>query len=152
MPQLVFETQIQASPQDLWDFHSQVTALPLLAPPGSRIAIVGEDLEVRNGAVHRLRIKRMGGVIRWEAHISEVIPGRQFRDTAAKSPFAAWTHLHEFLPFGTGAMLRDTVDYTPPFGPLGGLIDRLLLRKDIEAMFRHRHRVTKERLEAAVKS
>jgi hypothetical protein len=42
----------------------------------------------------------------------------------------------------------DHVTYEMPFGPLGNLVDRLLVRHDIERMFAYRHRVTREALES----
>jgi hypothetical protein len=33
-----------------------------------------------------------------------------------------------------------------PLGPLGSLVDALIIRRDVEAMFAHRHRVTQKAL------
>lgn len=141
MLRLIFETVISAPPQKLWEFHSSVEALTRLSPPGTKVEVIGEELAVKNGAVHRLRIRRGILPLRWDALISEVIPGRQFRDTALKSPFKSWTHLHEFLDHPEGALLRDTVEFSFHIQSLEGF-----LKMDIESMFAHRHRVTKELL------
>lgn len=145
----VFETPISAPVERLWEFHRSAEALRLLAPPGKPVEPVGDDLEVRNGARHVLRI-RMGPLrLTWVAVLSQVNPPFGFVDTAEKSPFAFWRHHHEFLPTESGSLLRDTVEYRLPFGLLGTIAHTLLVRRDIESMFAHRHRVTKEAVERA---
>lgn len=144
VPRLIFESVIPVSPQKLWEFHSSVEALTRLSPPGTRVEVIGDDLAVRDGAIHRLRIRRGILPLRWEALISEVVPGRQFRDTAMKSPFKRWTHLHEFLDHPEGALLRDTVEFSFYLPLLEGH-----LKKDVESMFAHRHKVTREMLALA---
>ena len=150
MPKLVFESVLRCTPEELWRFHQDVNALRLLTPPDSKVTIVGADTAVRNGALHELKVVKKGLPLLWRARISDVIEGRQFRDTAEKSPFASWTHLHEFLPDPDGAILRDTVEYSLPFGPLGAIVDKILVRRDIEQMFAFRHRVTREACERGV--
>lgn len=141
VPRLVFESVMPVSPQKLWEFHSSVEALTRLSPPGATVRILNDDLEVREGALHLLSIRRGLIPLRWEALISDVIPGRRFRDTAVRSPFKSWTHLHEFLDHPSGSLLRDTVDFTfhLPFM-------ESLLAKDVTRLFHHRHRVTHEML------
>lgn len=132
------------SPQELWEFHSSVDALTKLSPPGASVKVLSQDLEVRNGALHLLSIRRGLIPLRWEALISDVVPDRQFRDTAVKSPFKTWSHLHEFLHHPSGSLLRDTVDfsfYLPFLEPV--------LAKDVTRLFHHRHRVTSEMLRAS---
>ena len=139
----VYRSTLPCPPERLWEFHQTVEALKELTPPGSKVAIVGPDTAVRDGALHQLRVVKFGLPVRWEARISEVQPPRQFRDTAEKSPFARWTHLHEFLPHPDGSELVDTIDLLPPLGPLGLIAWRLFLERDIDAMFAHRHAVTR---------
>lgn len=134
------------TPQELWDFHSSAEALKILTPPDAQVQVMGADLAVKDGAIHILKVKKFGMPIVWKALISDVIPGRQFRDTAIKSPFPAWSHLHEFLPHSEGALLRDTVDYVPPMGPFGFIVDALFVKKDLEKMFAYRHATTLEAL------
>ena len=70
-------------------------------------------------------------------------------DIAVRSPFKRWRHEHRFDPRDGGSTLTDTVEYELPFGPFGAIADRLFVRRDLEAMFAHRHRVTQERFGVA---
>lgn len=149
---LVFESVLPVTPQELWEFHSSVEALKILTPPDAQVQVIGDGLAVRDGAVHILKVKKFGLPIVWKALISDVVPGRQFRDTALKSPFPSWSHLHEFLPHSDGALLRDTVDYVPPMGPFGFIVDALFVKKDLEKMFAYRHEATSEALKRQISS
>jgi ligand-binding SRPBCC domain-containing protein len=110
--------------------------------------VVGDDLEVREGALHVLRIRQFGVPVVWRARISEVDPPHGFTDTAERSPFKFWRHRHEFLPGEGSSILRDTLSYEAPLGILGSLARRLFIDRDVERLFRYRHEATKRILEA----
>ncbi len=131
----------------MWGFHSSVEALKVLTPPGQTVEIVGDTVEVVNGAVHELRVKKFGLTLSWVADISDVEPPSKFVDTARKSPFKSWRHTHEFLPTEGGTLLRDTVEYQMPFGFLGKIVNSLLIEADVRKMFKFRHEVTTKALE-----
>jgi ligand-binding SRPBCC domain-containing protein len=149
VPTLTFETRLDVPPEVVADFHRSVEALTLLNPPGTRVEILGEDTEVRDGALHVVRIRRGPFAMVWKARISEVGP-HGFTDTAEQSPFASWRHRHEYLPEGDGTLLRDTVEYALPFGVLGRLADRLFVRRKIERAFGVRHQGTARALDCEV--
>lgn len=157
MPTNVWETEIAVPVRDLWELHRSVAALETLTPPGRRVRIVGDDHEVREGAIHRLRVKQLGLWFPWHARISDVVPYTRedaacgFTDTAEKSPFASWVHRHDFLPVvgqPGRSRLRDRVEYRMPLGPLGALADALFVAREIEALFAYRHQATARALAA----
>ncbi len=151
MPTLVFSDPMPCSLDELWAFHSSAEALRTLTPPGQRVEVEGET-RVEAGALHRLRVRRFGATLLWLARIEVAEPPdgmrARFVDVAERSPFAAWRHEHlmEAEPGaigGEGSRLTDRIEYTPPFGPLGLLADRLFLRRDLERMFAYRHAATR---------
>lgn len=135
---------MDCNPEELWEFHSDVRALKQLAPKGTKIAILGQITKVEEGALHKIKISRFGISMRWDARITEVEPPHGFTDIAERSPFTYWRHRHEFKALGTGTQLRDRVNYAVPFGLIGKLLDRLLIRGAIKSMFRKRHKSTVE--------
>jgi ligand-binding SRPBCC domain-containing protein len=145
--QLVFESVVPCTVEELWAFHDSLEALKLLTPPTKQVEIIGDTTELRNGAVHKIRAKQFGVWLEWHAKISQVEPPSQFVDTAIRSPFKFWEHRHEFLPHAHGTLLKDTVRYEMPFGILGRLVDSMAVRRDLERMFEHRHRVTVKHFE-----
>ena len=66
-----------------------------------------------------------------------------------RGPFARWHHKHLFLDHAEGCLLRDEIDYAPPLGWLGRLVDPLLVRPRLRRMFTYRHAVTRREVLAA---
>lgn len=147
-----FETWVDAPVDEVWDFHSTAEALVALTPPGRKVELIGQDLDVREGAEHRIRVRVGPFPVEWRARISDVEPPRRFVDTAEKSPFAYWQHVHEFVSEGDRTLLRDTVTYIPPMGLIGWVANALFISRDIDRMFAFRHRVTKEEVERRTRS
>jgi ligand-binding SRPBCC domain-containing protein len=142
VPRLIFESLIPCSVEELWEFHSNAKVLEVLTPKNRKAEMIGDDLEVRDGAVHKIRLRQFGVWIEWHALISEVEPLHQFVDTATKSPFKCWVHRHQMQRAEGGTMLIDTVDYNMPFGFIGKVVDLLVVQKDIKRLFAFRHQQT----------
>lgn len=152
MVERVWESRLDAPVERVWEFHRSAEALNVLTPPNRTLRTVSDDLEVREGAVHILRFRQFGIWMEWRARIHDVRPPYEFKDTAERSPFAAWTHHHEFIPDGDGTILRDTVRYRAPGGPFAPLIDRLFVAPDLDRLFRFRHEATKKAVAEATAS
>lgn len=152
MPILTFEITLPAALADVWSFHEDVArALPALSPPEAAVRIESADVPVGVGS--RVTITARGPLgrrLRWVAKIVEHRPPgtgdgpdrAAFVDEQESGPFARWRHEHLFEQLAAGATrLTDRVTYRVPLGPLGVIADRLFVRRQIVAMFRHRHAV-----------
>ena len=144
MPRLVFSAPMPCSVEALWAFHSSADALTLLTPPSKRVEFLSDDTRVATGVIQKIRVRQFGIPLVWVAKIEVAEPPTRFVDVALRSPFKSWRHEHRFEPGPEGSVLTDTVDYEVPFGPFGRIADALFIRRDLEAMFAHRHRVTRE--------
>lgn len=86
----------------------------------------------------------------WDAEISEFAWNDHFCDIQLRGPFAAWKHCHHLTPESRngqpGTLLRDHVEYTMHFGPLGRIAHSLGGRRQIRSIFTFRHRRTAELL------
>ena len=145
----VRETLIDAPPAEVFRFHESADALTKLIPPWEKMRVIESAGSLSVGS----RVILHGHVgpvpIRWVAVHTEYEPPLFFEDRQESGPFAVWVHRHQFLPMGSGAtILRDEVEYAPPLGWLGGLVDGWLIRPKIEAMFAYRHEVTKRTIES----
>lgn len=146
---LVCSTKVSCTVQQLWDFHADVEALPMLTPPGKKVEIVGEETKVCPGAIHRLKIRQGPFTLRWDALIQQVDPPHGFCDVAVRSPFKSWRHHHRFLACSDASCteLRDEIELEIGFWMIPAWP---IIRRDVEAMFRHRHRVTAAHFERPV--
>jgi ligand-binding SRPBCC domain-containing protein len=113
------------------------------------VKIESADLPVRAGSRIVLTARGPLGVrLRWVAKIIEHTPPQseptgasaRFTDEQESGPFQSWRHEHAFAAVDESTTrVTDRVTYAVRFGPLGRLADRLFVRRQVTAMFRHRH-------------
>jgi ligand-binding SRPBCC domain-containing protein len=156
MSQLKFAAEIDAPLEAVWAFYDDIAALPLVTPPSTRVRRIGggpEPSRLTVGARFLLVVRQppIFVPLRWETIITAHEPPFRFVDEQGVGPFAFWRHEHVFSRTRRGrTLLQDTVTYTPPFGPLGWVADRLFLRRQLTAMFRFRHQATRRLLEPPI--
>jgi ligand-binding SRPBCC domain-containing protein len=80
--------------------------------------------------------------VRWEAEITEFALNSHFTDEQVKGPFAYWTHAHNIRNVDRAGInitvIVDQVEYEPPMGMLGRLVNHFFLRKQLERTFAYR--------------
>jgi ligand-binding SRPBCC domain-containing protein len=141
----VKESLIRATPERVFAFHEQAGALKLLTPPWERARVVraARISEIGAAAIVETRLFRIVPV-RWVARHTVYDPPRSFEDVQERGPFRRWRHRHIVSPHPEGATLRDEIEYEPPFGFIGRLGGRLLIRPRLEKLFDYRHEVTRD--------
>jgi ligand-binding SRPBCC domain-containing protein len=77
--------------------------------------------------------------VRWDTLIQAWEPPHRFVDVQVRGPYRLWHHTHEVEALdGERSVMRDTVRYAIGFGPLGAAAHRLVVRRDLEAIFDYR--------------
>ena len=145
----VKESRIKAAPGLVFSFHESPNALRSLIPPWENMKVVESAGSLRPGS----RVVMRGRVglfpIRWVAVHVEYEPPHLFADRQESGPFAWWYHRHLFLDDGEGGtILRDEVEYRPPFGFIGRWLADGLIRKKLNRMFAYRHETTRSLIES----
>jgi uncharacterized protein (TIGR01777 family) len=140
-------TTIDATPAEQFAWHERPGAFQRLAPPWASVELLRHSAEIRDGggAAFRIRSGPMPIPLHWEATFRDCVPGERFVDVQTRGPFAKWEHAHECLPQdgdATRSVLRDTVDYKLPLGPLGAFFGGGFVRRDLERAFAYRHATT----------
>ncbi|HEY0082030.1 MAG TPA: SRPBCC family protein [Pyrinomonadaceae bacterium] len=138
------ESVIAASPERVFAFHELPDALARLTPPweSSRIIRLARISELGSEAVIETRI--LGFLpARWVARHTAYDPPRMFEDVQVKGPFRFWRHRHFVEPHASGALLRDEIEYEPPFGICGRLAAPFLIIPRLEKLFAYRHAATR---------
>lgn len=150
-------THVDATFDDVWEFHSTVAGLRAVTPSWFDLEVEAveapdggpEPAELLAGTELTLSMRPLGVGPRQRWRTEIVARERDedsgyFRDAMTDGPFRPWTHTHAFFADGDGTKLLDRVEYETPAGryldPLGAPF--------FELMFRHRHRRTRELLEA----
>ncbi len=130
---------VKADLEQVWDFFSRARNLGRITPRSMGFDIHTPDPVTENGAVIDYTVRPLFGIpTHWQTHIDAVEAPRRFRDVQAAGPYKSWVHEHRFTPVMDGVRMDDHVEYELPFGPLGELGHRLVVRSQLEHIFAFR--------------
>ncbi len=133
--------RVQMPVEDCWRFFSDPRNLAKITPPSLRFIVRSElPEEIHTGLMIRYKVSPLWNVpLTWVTEITHVQKPIYFVDEQRKGPYRIWRHEHFFR--ATGAQeteVRDLVHYAPPFGPLGALMNALMVRRQLERIFNFR--------------
>lgn len=129
-------------------FHVNLKNHPRTCPPDQMEEIVsGGDTPLEEGSRVTFRAKHGALWRTLEAEICDWNPPSGFTSRQVKGPFGTWIHRHRFVPFQTGTLMTDSIEYTVPAGPLGALLNKVWLGTHLDEFFRFRQNEAKRLLE-----
>lgn len=71
-----------------------------------------------------------------------------FMDEMVEGPFKGFTHLHRFDEHNGGTLMTDSFEYQTPFGIVGKLFDKVILKRYMSRLLQHRNRMIKQAAES----
>lgn len=100
-----------------------------------------------------------GSTVTWRArhfgipfHLTTIVfdidEPHRFCDRQIKGPFGAFHHEHEFVEHPGGTIMRDTIVFRSPFGPIGAIVDRLFMRDYLRRIITERNEAIAAALES----
>lgn len=145
----LYRRQHVSTPLDrTFDFFSRPENLARITPPWLGFRIVSGDLAMREGLRIEYRVRPLGVPQRWVSRITAYDPPHRFVDEQVVGPYAHWHHEHRFRAVEGGTEVTDRVRYALPFGQIGRIAHRLLVRPRLESIFDYRERTLPELLDA----
>jgi len=137
------EQWVPVTMDKVFAFFSDARNLEVLTPPWLHFRILTPaPIRIGEGATIRYRLRWRGVPIRWRTAITRWEPPAAFEDMQMSGPYRLWHHSHQFEALRGGTLMTDTVRYALPFGCLGQPAYRLVVRRDVEAIFDYRrHRI-----------
>jgi ligand-binding SRPBCC domain-containing protein len=152
-------SRVEASLDEVWQFHSTGEGLAALTPGFANLRIEATrgpdgkpDPDVLDaGAEIDVSMQPLGVGPRrhWTSRIVErarTDDEATFVDEMVEGPFARWRHTHRFVADGEGTQMYDRVEWALPGGPLGEF-GAHLGAVGLEPTFRFRHRRARQLLE-----
>ena len=142
--------RIQKIPIDrsaAWDFFSNPANLQTITPPEMHFEILTESAGDRMypGQVIEYRVRPLWNIpVYWMTEITHVEESSFFVDEQRFGPYSFWHHQHHFQDITGGVEMTDWVHYKNPLGFIGGMANRLLVRKKLEAIFDFRKKKIEE--------
>ena len=149
----VFERsqRLGLSAERAFEFFADAGNLELITPPWLEFEMVTPgEIEMRPGALIEYRLKVRHVPLRWTTRIEVWEPPVRFVDIQLRGPYTLWEHTHTFEPDGENAVvIRDRVRYALPLGPLGRLVNAVIVSRDLERIFAYRQTAVAARLDPA---
>ena len=137
--------RIPAPLADVFGFFSNPANLGRITPGGLAFRIHGSSPgTLVEGSRIEYRIRWTLFTLRWVTRITKWRAPHEFEDIQEKGPYAVWVHRHRFSQQDGAVLMEDHVDYALPFGPVGRLVHRLRVRKQLEEIFDYRRRAIEE--------
>lgn len=139
------EQIIKRPRREVFEFFADAGNLERITPPELNFQIItAQPIDIKKGALIDYQLKLRGIPIRWKTEITQWNPPFDFVDTALKSPYKQWIHLHTFEEGTNGeTIMRDIVRYRLPLEPLGDLA-HFYVKKELKYIFDYRYKVIEE--------
>jgi ligand-binding SRPBCC domain-containing protein len=134
------EQVLQRPPEAVFAFFADAANLEAITPPLLRFELITPPpIAMGVGTFLQYRLRLRGVPVRWDTLIQAWEPPHRFVDVQVRGPYRLWHHTHEVTALADGgSLMRDTVRYAIGFGPLGAAAHRVVVRRDLEAIFEYR--------------
>jgi ligand-binding SRPBCC domain-containing protein len=86
------------------------------------------------------RARHVGVPLEMTVTVTALDRPRHFRDEQVAGPFAELVHDHHFEPVDGGTRMRDVFRFRSPAGPLGRVVDAVVLRRYLRRLLVRRNR------------
>ncbi len=141
----VKESIINALPEKVFAFHELPDAIERLIPPWENTRII-QKADISKIGSQAVIEQKIFGIFqsRWIAEHTKYEPTRMFEDVQISGPFKSWRHRHIINSCENGAILRDEIEFEPPFWIFGKLAAPFAVVPKLEKMFAYRHEVTRK--------
>ncbi len=133
---ILHKTQwIARRPEEVFPFFANANNLEQITPPWLKFKLLNPVVDVHRGTLIDYKLRLHGVPLSWRSEILEWEPPFRFVDVQRRGPYMLWIHEHRFEPHNGGTLVRDTVQYAAPGGPL---VQKLLIDRDLDSIFRYR--------------
>lgn len=89
-------------------------------------------------------IRWSGVPIRWTTLITTFDQPHRFVDEQIRGPYSLWHHKHTFRERDGGTDVLDEVHYVVPFGIFGRILQRYVIRGQLDQIFDYRAEAIRE--------
>jgi len=121
---------------EVFPFFADAHNLEAITPPWLRFQVLTpRPIPMRPGARIDYRLRVHGLPLRWQSEITAWEPPFRFMDEQRRGPYRRWVHTHTFAERDGGTLCHDHVEYAVPGGRL---VNWLIVRRDVAAIFRFR--------------
>ncbi len=132
---------LQASLDEVWEFISSPNNLKEITPDKMGFDITSNGLpdKMYAGMIISYKVKPLLGIpTTWVTEITQVKDKSYFVDEQRVGPYKMWHHEHFIEATEKGVVMKDIISYQAPFGVLGNIANKLIIRKKLNEIFEYR--------------
>jgi ligand-binding SRPBCC domain-containing protein len=140
MPDYILESRVWLpKPRaEVFAFFADPANLARLTPPWLGFRLLAPPPLLGPFAVFDCAIRWLGLPWRWRTFVREFDPPARFVDVQVRGPYDRWEHRHLFIEERGGTWVEDRVTYRLPLGLLGRAVHRLLVGRQLAAIWAYR--------------
>ncbi len=130
--------------EDAWTFFSSPNNLALITPPELDFKVLSklDNTEIYEGMLIDYKVRPLFGIpVKWRTEIGKMESRKSFMDRQIRGPYKMWEHTHTFEKKDNGVLMKDEITYELPFGLIGAIAHKLLIRRKIEHIFAYRKKI-----------
>lgn len=144
-----FQTKqfIPRSLEEVWEFISSPKNLKEITPAYMGFDIVSESPvdKMYTGIIIAYKVSPMFGIkMNWVTEITHVEELHYFIDEQRFGPYTFWHHKHFLKEVEGGVEMIDILLYKVPFGFIGNIANRLIIKKKLKEIFDYRFKKVEE--------
>lgn len=124
--------------KETFAFFENPANLGKITPPWLSFNIVTKDVAMQQGAQFDYVIRWLGLPMKWRSLISSYEPPHVFEDEQVIGPYKTWHHRHTFSQTANGVIVGDHLEYSLPLGPLGAIAQAVMVKRQLQEVFRFR--------------
>jgi len=125
--------------EEVFQFFAEPRNLGRITPASMGFEFRSNDFQMRDGLHIDYRLRPLLGIpVSWRTGITSYDPPHRFTDVQLQGPYRQWEHTHTFQAVEGGTRISDEIVYRLPLGPLGDIAHRVVVRGELERIFRHR--------------
>jgi uncharacterized protein len=138
---------LPVSTEEAFAWHERPGAFERLTPPWERVTVLERSGGIRDGARTVIVVRVGPARFRWVGVHRDYVAGHGFVDEQVEGPLSHWVHEHRFVADGPGGTrYTDRIEFGPPFGTLGEVAGRWLIRERVQRMLAYRHATLRDDL------
>jgi len=133
--------------EEVWDFISSPANLKTITPDYMGFDITTKNLpdKMYEGMIISYKVSPLMGIkTTWVTEITHVKEKEYFVDDQRVGPYKLWHHQHFLEPTAEGILMKDIVSYQPPFGYLGNVANKFIIKQKLNEIFSFRTRALDE--------
>ncbi|MGN8058226.1 SRPBCC family protein [Pedobacter sp. 22163] len=141
----------QKLPVDLdtaWDFFSSPMNLAEITPNDMTFDVTSPNIvntKMYPGLIITYKVAPLFGIkLNWVTEITHVKDKEYFIDEQRFGPFAFWHHQHHFEKIDDGVLMHDTLHYSIGWGPIGVIVNAMVVNNKINEIFKFRYQKVEE--------